>query len=547
MSPAGSASVIILLLVIATAFLLLALTLGVGIYDEGIILVGTMRVAYGEIPHRDFYTLYGPANFYVLASLFKLISPSILVARLWDTVIRALVATFIFLIVDKCGARREAYFAYGASLIWLGFFAHYLYPIFPALLFTLISAFFLLHLFQGTPRVLLLIASGASIGFVTLFRYELGFGVYVTECLVMGSYVLSLKNSKRETFVVLMCILLPYSLGFAVVLVPIAVAYLIYIPISDFVFDLVSFPSENYVKMRSLPFPTGRQLVSSPAQIAIYLPAGVWIAALIMMFREKAGRPPRQQLMEGRFAHWTLILLGALSITFYLKGIVRVSIIHLGPSIILVLALLAVVAKYRLTNDGLSKAVVWLCIFIASMPTLSAAHTVQGRLRHNIKELSRSSMWKAHPTEQQVITSSCRPPSGLARIACFRLDKELINAIQFLQQQTQTNDVIFSGLVRHDKIFINDVMLYFLANRQPVTKWHQFDPGLQTTAPIQQEMVLEFESKKPRFIVLEQIDLLDEPNASGLSSGVTILDDYIRRKYELVRQYGTIYVLARRE
>src|SRR3954468_24470458 len=120
----------ILLLGFAFAFLLLAIQRDLNIYDEGSILVGAMRIANGDVPHRDFFTLYGPAQFYVLASLFKLFSPSVLVERLWDTLVRALIATIVFLIVEKCGARREAYFAYGASLIWLGFFAFYGFPVF---------------------------------------------------------------------------------------------------------------------------------------------------------------------------------------------------------------------------------------------------------------------------------------------------------------------------------------------------------------------------------------------------------------------------------
>ena len=48
------------------------------IYDEGLILTGAMRVANGEIPHRDFYANYGPAQFYVVALLFKLFGPSVM-------------------------------------------------------------------------------------------------------------------------------------------------------------------------------------------------------------------------------------------------------------------------------------------------------------------------------------------------------------------------------------------------------------------------------------------------------------------------------------
>ena len=290
-SPGASGRLTLLLLVVAFVFLLLALQRDVKIYDEGVILVGAMRVANGEIPHRDFYANYGPANFYVLAGLFKLFSPSVLVERLWDTLVRALIATFVFLMVEKCGARREAYFAYGASLIWLGLFAFYGYPVFPALLFALISAFFLLHLFQGKRRASMLLAGGASVGLVTLFRYEVGFATFVTESSVVASYVLTQNNPIREKFVALVRILLPYSLGFAVVFLPVAVGYLIYAPLSDFVFDMVSFPSEYYVKMRSLPFPTWYELAKSPDEIAIYLPIGVWAATLIVLLRGTAGRP----------------------------------------------------------------------------------------------------------------------------------------------------------------------------------------------------------------------------------------------------------------
>jgi len=509
-----------------------------------------MRVSNGEIPHRDFYANYAPANFYVLAGLFKLFSPSILTERLWDTFVRALIATFVFLIVEKWGALREAFFAYGASLVWLGFFAFYGYPIFPAFLFTLISSFFLYHLFQGSPRALLLLAGGASVGLITLFRYEVGFAIFVTESSVVAAYMLAQWNRPKtqDTLVALVRILVPYSLGVAAVFLPVAGGYLTYAPLRDFVFDLISYPSQNYVKMRSLPFPTWHDLANSPETIAIYLPFGVWAAVSVILFREKEVRRTEPGHTEPPSMRWMVILFGALSIVFYLKGLVRIGIAQVGPSIILALALLAVVAKYRSHSSGMTRAIVWLCIFIAIVPTWSAAHIVLGRIHRNIDELIRSGMWRVPANDESAIAGSCQTPIGLERIACFRLDKNRIEAIQFLQQHTRNDEVIFSGLTRHDKIFINDNMLYFVAKRQPVTKWHHFDPGLQTTAAIQNEMVSEFESKKPQFVVLEsRWDDWEEPNASALSSGVTILDDYIRLHYESVRQYGTISVLARRE
>ena len=540
----------LLLLVVAFVVLLLAMQRDLNVYDEGLVLVGAMRVADGEIPHRDFYANYGPAQFYVLAGLFKLFAPSILGERLWDTLVRALTATFVFLIVEKCGARRESYFAYGASLIWLSFFAFYGYPVFPALLFVLISVFFLLHVFQGRRHGLMLLASGASVGLVVLFRYDVGFVTFVIESSVVGAYVLTQKNTIREKFVVLARILSSYSLGFAAVFLPVAVGYLIYAPLSDFVFDIVSYPKENYARMRSLPFPTWHELVESPDQIAIYLPIGVWATTLVILFRGKPSGPIKPlERTKASSAYWITILLGALCGVFYFKGLVRVSVIHMALSIIPAFALLAMVAKHRSNGDRAAAAVIWLCIFVAAMPTLSAAQTIWGRISQNIEELMRSSMWNSPPTDdEQAKAGMCRGQSELERITCFKLDKNRFDAVRFLEDHTKNNEIIFSGLTRHDKIFVNDMMLYFVAKRQPATKWAQFDPGLQTTAPIQNEMVSELEGKKPRFVVLESDwDNVKEPNGSALSSGVTILDDYIRLHYETVRQYDTISVLVRRE
>ena len=43
-----------------------------GPYDEFLSLYGADRVLHGEIPYRDFWTMYGPAQFYVLAGFFKI-------------------------------------------------------------------------------------------------------------------------------------------------------------------------------------------------------------------------------------------------------------------------------------------------------------------------------------------------------------------------------------------------------------------------------------------------------------------------------------------
>jgi hypothetical protein len=101
--------------------------------------------------------------------------------------------------------------------------------------------------------------------------------------------------------------------------------------------------------------------------------------------------------------------LGALCVVFYFKGLVRVSVIHMALSIIPAFALLAMVAKHRSNGDRATAAVIWLCIFVAAVPTWSAAQTtIWGRISQNIEKLMRSSIWNSPPTDEQAKAGMCR-------------------------------------------------------------------------------------------------------------------------------------------
>ena len=61
-------------------------------------------------------------------------------------------------------------------------------------------------------------------------------------------------------------------------------------------------------------------------------------------------------------------------------------------------------------------------------------------------------------------------------------------------------------------------------------------------------MIGELQTAKPRYVVLEaEWDDFAEPNESVVSSGVTLLDDFIRAHYRPVRTFGAITVLQAAE
>jgi hypothetical protein len=136
----------------------------------------------------------------------------------------------------------------------------------------------------------------------------------------------------------------------------------------------------------------------------------------------------------------------------------------------------------------------------------------------------------------------------LPRIRCLALDEDRVAVARFLLDNRNGDARLYVGAGRHDKLFAGDVVLYFAAEGEAATRWHDLHPGVQTRPEIQREMVREMESNAPRFIVVDTTwDDIVEPNASASSSGVVLLDEFIRRDYSPVFRSGAIAVLARRE
>jgi hypothetical protein len=103
-----------------------------------------------------------------------------------------------------------------------------------------------------------------------------------------------------------------------------------------------------------------------------------------------------------------------------------------------------------------------------------------------------------------------------------------------LQRLVPPDGHFFSGTPRHDLFLTNDVMLYFLAERDAGTYYWCLDAGVTTTEPVQREMVQELEANLVPAVALYQIARNQEGNEGARSSGVKLLDDYLATRYRLL-------------
>jgi hypothetical protein len=205
--------------VVTCVVLFLGMSLRPWIYDEGLILTAAMRVGAGQIPHRDFYANYGPAQFYILAALFKIFGQSILVERLYDLFIKGLLVTAVFGIAASYTRRPIAMCTAVATVFWLFSLSDLTgTPVIPVSLLNVVGSALILPVFSGSVPTRRMLAAGALAGFATLFRYDTGVALFCIHTCIIAIAVCSREgSSKLRAFGYTWW---PYALGFVVVGLP---------------------------------------------------------------------------------------------------------------------------------------------------------------------------------------------------------------------------------------------------------------------------------------------------------------------------------------
>ena len=141
--------------------------------STAVILVGAERILNGQIPYKDFFSMYTPGQYYALAAVFKVFGISVINERIYDIVIKSLLSLVVFLIIRLLSSNKYALIGWAMSLIWGGHINFPAYPVYPSLLFTYISVYLLLLHFKQDKKYYIHLCA-VSIVLAILFRHDLG-------------------------------------------------------------------------------------------------------------------------------------------------------------------------------------------------------------------------------------------------------------------------------------------------------------------------------------------------------------------------------------
>lgn len=519
-----------------------------GPYDEFLSLYGADSVLHGQMPYRDFWTMYGPAQFYLLAGFFKVFGVSILSGRVFDALVRAGIACACFSLVHLLTTRRWAFIAFAAVIFWLTgiYYPAYNFPVYPAMLASLISCLFFARYLRQSHDLWSLFLAGLFVSLTTIFRHDSGFYICLAESVML---LWTCRNrlpgeSMSHWAAAIGRLLLLYFAGVGVIAGPVYLVVVLRAGFQNVFYDLFYVPAVIYPKVRSYPFftPEALQQLHHPLSwdgrvaiesLIVLLPIFTMVATALALLTSR-----RSRIFPHNWQRQTFALLVLLASLFFLKGLVRVGPVQLLQSIIVCLTVLAILLGHLRELSRPVAAALGVTILFLGICTAATLSHILTFARINL----RAAM---HPAAADSFYHRCHPPAELSRARCMLVEPDDLGAALDIERRSTPDQPIFVGDGRHDRIFWNDVRLYFLSKRRSTTRWYDLHPGVQTTLPIQNQIIDSLESKAPPVIALNSTwDDTVEPNESRFSSGVTVLDDYIRAHYTPQSTYGKITILT---
>jgi len=137
-------------------------------------------------------------------------------------------------------------------------------------------------------------------------------------------------------------------------------------------------------------------------------------------------------------------------------------------------------------------------------------------------------------------------PLNLVNTIGLRVSEDTVwleDAVRDIKAVNSGSHIFVAG-TRHDRVFVSAVAIYFLAGRISGTYYHDFYPGITTTAEVQQRIVADLNANDVRTVLVWKDPLPALPN--NISSGVRILDDFLQSNFERIRASKRYDLLVRK-
>ena len=478
------------LFVVAAGLAASTLRWGISPHDEGLMLAWGRRVADGQWPYRDFWSNYPPGQTLVTAALIKLFGPSLLAWRIVRVLVGAVASILAFRLVRRdAGARLGvcAWAAVAGAMAW---------PLTPgpnALALTLALGAVLAA--RRHPA-----AAGALAGAAFLMRFEVGVAAALGALLMSGT-----RPAARRVLLAAVAVALACLLPFAVVAG------------RDMAEQTIGFI--GIAGRQRVPFPLDPAGIGLDPNklLELWFPL-ILVAGSVLWLGWALLRRPAP-------AGWALAPLIAVGVAYLLARTDEFHLVPLSAALAVAAALAAGAERDRPRSSA------WLRGALLAVLALIAVHGWErqlGVLRHPPPRA---------PVPGGVGDGVTTNPAQATAL------RALIPRVRAL---TPHGEPVLVAPPRYDRVRVGDPLLNVLLDRPNPTRYDVIQPGLVTTAKVQREMVRDLVRTDVVVRWLGAPAREVEPNASGRSSGVHLLDTAIARQFRPLARDGDWVVLVRR-
>ncbi|HEY4284099.1 MAG TPA: hypothetical protein VGM62_13615 [Chthoniobacterales bacterium] len=475
--------------------------------DEGLLAYGAVRVAAGEIPHRDFISVQPPLSYYATAALFKICGTSLVTLREFGLAIFLLLPLLVYGVARCLTVSPILSLAAAAPLCILGLPYIYFFP-FPAWQ-GIAASFAAVLLFIPAAlsrRQWLAIPAGLLSSISLLLRHDQG--VYtIISIFVLATALrfvwpdpISKTNVKRA--------LLFWLGGMAVIGVPLFIIWWKIGALPEMFRQLVVFPFATYRKTSSLPYPKF-SAATSAQNIAVlvlyYLPPFVQAIGALYLVAQSFWRK------RFGFPEAVLVFLTVWSALFYLQVTVRSDQSHL---------LMTLPPFFLLTAFGYS----------ILRQTIVRRRAVDLTLSVIVTALAGSFLWILRPIALPDVsraTEQLALERGGVRIEQASGVAGFVKSLQAFVPPT-----------RSILALPYQPMFYFLCQRRNPTHWNYLWPGDQTGSDYE-HFIDQAERDPPAVVLLSEQRELDTYAPAIVS--------YVDAHYTRTDRVGRTSIYVRRE
>lgn len=514
------------------------------LHDEGLVLTNAAFLAQGLWPHRDFWTYYPPGQYLLLAGLFHLAGPSMVIGRLLFlvTLVTVIIASFWVLhqwtrhvVVAMLGA---AFILCWYGLLWpapLG-----IHTAMALLLATLGLQGLALRRQQAWPMAL----GGMTTALTMGVRHDVGAALLLASLFSwLMAAILRGAGLKARTF--------PAGAGwaclggFCLVMIPAAVGLAAVAPWRAVVNDLVVYVLSRHLAILPVPCP-----LPLPAIRPFLHGSGGLLAWLLEAFQRLMlwYLPPAGMALgagwlawatwrRSRWGVWEQQGLTLLAVGWALLplGLIRCDWVHRTY----------VVIPPLLWLTGL----LWLGL-----------QRLRGRPRRLLRWaaggllLAASAPRILHPAWGAPSVALALERARGIRTCDRRGARDVERLVRFLQRATRPDEAIYIATRFQGRILASqEVGLYFLSARPAGTRYAESWMSLLTDEHVQRTIIQDLEERGVRLLVLRAL----EPRELSLINGVLtpqkleaqpvapLLDAYVEERFERIAQVGPFELYRR--